>query len=63
MLKIEKIENEMDVRTESLIIEIHNYRADFKLKLDEYKMEFQKYWKILFQIKNIKIIFYIYFFL
>ena len=46
-LKIENIEFEMDIRTESLIIEIQNYRDDYRLQLDKYKKDFEKYIEIL----------------
>ncbi len=48
MLKIENIENEMDIRVESMISEIHNYRDEYRLQLDKYKKEFEKYWIILY---------------
>jgi pyrimidine operon attenuation protein/uracil phosphoribosyltransferase len=46
-LKIENIENEMDIRVESMIIEIQNYRDDYRLQLDKYKKDFEKYIEIL----------------
>ena len=48
MLKIENIENDIDIRVESMISEIHNYRDYYRLQLDKYKKEFEKYWKILY---------------
>jgi hypothetical protein len=36
-LKIENIENEMDIRVESLIASIHDYRDECKKKLDNFK--------------------------
>ena len=42
-LKIERIENEMDIRVESLIESIHKYREECKIKLETVKEEFQKY--------------------
>ena len=41
-LKIEGIENEMDIRVESLIALIHKYREECKIKLETVKEEFQK---------------------
>ena len=41
-LKIERIENEMDIRVESLIESIHKYREECKIKLETVKEEFQK---------------------
>ena len=38
--KIENIENEIDIRVESLIEEIQKYRNDFQLK--KYKQDFEK---------------------
>ena len=46
-----KFENEMDIRVESMISEIHNYRDHYRLQLDKYKMEFQKYCLIILEIK------------
>ena len=40
--KIEKIENEMDIRVESLISEIHQYRDDYREKLNKFKEDFKK---------------------
>jgi hypothetical protein len=40
--KVETLENEMDIRVESLIAEIHNYRDDYRLRLNNSKTEFQK---------------------
>ena len=40
--KIEGIENEMDVRVESLVNMIHDYRDECKHKLNKAKEEFQK---------------------
>jgi hypothetical protein len=40
--KIQHIENEMDLRVESLVKEIHKYRLDFRLKLKEYKQDFEE---------------------
>ncbi len=51
MLKIENIENEMDIRVESMISEIQKYRYHNRLQLDKYKMEFQKYSLIIFETK------------
>jgi hypothetical protein len=51
-LKIENIEYEMDIRTESLIIEIQNYRDEYRLQLDKYKKDFEKYIEILNADKN-----------
>ncbi len=45
-LKIENIEYELDIRTESLIIEIQNYRDEYRLQLDKYKKDFEKYLRI-----------------
>ena len=41
-LKLEEVENEMDIRVESLITSIHNYREECKIKLGTVKEEFQK---------------------
>ena len=41
-MKIENIENEMDIRVESLISEIHKYRDDYRLQLNKYKEELKK---------------------
>ncbi len=40
--KVETLENEMDIRVESLITEIHKYRDDYRLSLNNSKTEFQK---------------------
>ena len=37
--KVENIENEMDIRVESLIASIHKYRDECKNKLDLFKEE------------------------
>ena len=42
-LKIENVENELDIRVESLIIEIEKYRDDYRKQLDGFKINFQKY--------------------
>jgi hypothetical protein len=42
-LKIENIEYELNIRTESLIIEIQNYRDEYSMQLDKYKKDFEKY--------------------
>jgi hypothetical protein len=41
--KIESIENEMDIRVESLVATIHDYRDECKKKLDFIKDDFKKY--------------------
>ncbi len=41
-LELEHIENEMDVRVESLIEEIHRYRVGFMLQLNKYKKDFEE---------------------
>jgi hypothetical protein len=51
MLKLKNIENEMDIRVESMISEIHNYRDHYRLQLNKYKIELQKYILIIFEIK------------
>ena len=40
--RIEKIENEMDIRVESLVSSIHDYREECKKKLDSIKNDFKK---------------------
>jgi hypothetical protein len=40
--KIENIENEMDIRVESLIGEIHTLRDDFMFQLEKYKQDFEE---------------------
>jgi hypothetical protein len=40
--KIEILKNEMDIRVESLIVQIHKYRDDYGLRLNHSKTEFQK---------------------
>jgi hypothetical protein len=42
-LKLENIENEIDLRVESLVAEIHNYGEKLRLQLNNNKMDFQKY--------------------
>ncbi len=42
-LKIENIENDMDIRVKALILEIQNSRDEYKLQLDKYKNDFEKY--------------------
>ena len=42
-LKIEKIENELDIRVESLILEINGYRDECRKKLHKLKNNFKKY--------------------
>ncbi len=44
-LKIENIENEMDIRVESLISEINQYRYVYRVQLDFKKWEFNKNFK------------------
>jgi hypothetical protein len=41
--KIEIIENEMDIRVESLISSIHDYRDKCKKKLDSIRDNLKKY--------------------
>jgi hypothetical protein len=41
--KLEIIESEMDMRVESLISSIHDYRDECKKKLDSIKDDFKKY--------------------
>jgi hypothetical protein len=41
-LKIEDIENEMDMRVESLVSSIHDYRDECKKKLDLIREDFKK---------------------
>jgi hypothetical protein len=41
-LKIESIENEMDMRVKSLILQIQKYHENYKSKLVKYKDDFQK---------------------
>jgi hypothetical protein len=41
-LKMLNVENEMDIRVESLILEIQNYRDVYKLQLEKYKENFEK---------------------
>ena len=41
-LKIESIENEMDIRVESLVSSIHDYRDECKKKLDSIINDFKK---------------------
>ena len=38
--KLQEIENEMDIRVESLVLAIHNYRDNCKLKLDKISKDF-----------------------
>jgi hypothetical protein len=40
--KIEIIENEMDIRVESLILSIHDYRDECKNKLDLIRDDFKR---------------------
>ncbi len=40
--KFQCIENQMDIRVESLVTSIHEYRDQFKIKLDKYKMDLEK---------------------
>ena len=41
-LKIESLENQMDLRVESLITEIRQYRDEYMDKLKSYIIEFEK---------------------
>ena len=41
-LKIESLEDQMDLRVESLITEIHKYRDEYMEKLKTYKINLQK---------------------
>ena len=41
-VKIQIIENEIEMRVNTLITELNKYRDDFKLKLKEYKDDFVK---------------------
>lgn len=43
--KIETIENEMDIRVESLIAEVQKYRNEFLNKLERFKKSFLRYFK------------------
>ena len=40
---IETIENEMDIRVESLVAAVHNHRNEFQIKLDKFKEKIKKY--------------------
>ena len=40
-LKIENLENEMDTRVESLILNIQKYRDEFMQKLKQYKSDLE----------------------
>jgi hypothetical protein len=40
--KLERIETEMDIRVESLVATIHDYRDECKKKLDLIKNNFKK---------------------
>ena len=40
-IKIESLEDEMDLRVESLIVQIHEYRDQYVAKLKSYKVELQ----------------------
>jgi hypothetical protein len=40
--KIEIIENEMDMRVESLVSSVHDYRDECKKKLDSIRNHFKK---------------------
>jgi hypothetical protein len=40
--KIREIENEMDLRVQSLVAAIHEYRDECKLELENYKQEIEK---------------------
>lgn len=44
-IKIFNIENEMDIRVESLVAEIHQHRNELKLELNEYQNQFEEYKK------------------
>ena len=55
-LKLEGVENELDIRVESLISLIHDCRDKCKVKLDEFKQDFIKltfYLKLDFFVFNI----------
>jgi hypothetical protein len=41
--KISCIENEMDIRLESLIIQVHDVRDEYRSKLDKMKEEFKEF--------------------
>ena len=41
-LKIETVEDQMDMRVESLITEIHKYRDEYMEKLKKFKVDLQK---------------------
>jgi hypothetical protein len=41
-LKVENIENELDMKVESLIEDIHKFRDDLRLQLNKYKQDFGK---------------------
>jgi hypothetical protein len=45
--KLINIENEMDIRVESLVDEIHQYRNEFKLELNDFQREFEEYLNVL----------------
>ena len=51
--KVESLENEMDIRVESLIAEIHKYRDDYRFRLNNSKTEFQKYFSFSFYSSNL----------
>jgi hypothetical protein len=40
--KFQCIENQMDIRVESLVTSIHECRDQFKIKLDKYKTDLEK---------------------
>ena len=45
------IENEMDIRIESLISDIHRYREEFKVRLSKSKEDFERFVSNFLRIK------------
>jgi hypothetical protein len=41
-IKFENIENEMEIRLESIISDAYKFQDDFKKRLNSYKNEFKK---------------------
>ena len=57
-LKIENLENEMDIRVESLISNIQKYRDEFMQKLKQYKSDLEGLEKFLSIVLSIRLKFF-----
>ena len=50
-LKFLELENDMDIRVESLIAELHKFREEFRADLNKFQEIYKKYKTFFFYIK------------